>query len=67
MPDKPTGKVCPECGVSLDDLDVVGHSLTHYPEYLDPAKSGKDARNRQQLLLKGGVTVDEYNKLHKEG
>lgn len=66
MPEKTASKVCPECGVSLEGLDVYGHSLTHYPEYLDPAKSGKEAHKRQALLLAGGVTVEEFNKLHSE-
>lgn len=61
-----TVKVCPECGRDLMGLDVEGHSLTHYPEYLDPAKSSKEARKRQQLLLKGGVTREEYQKMRME-
>lgn len=59
-------KVCPECGVELAGLDLEGHSLTHYPEYLDPAKSGKDAKNRQKLILAGGVSKADYLKLHRE-
>lgn len=59
-------KVCPECGRDLAGLDVEGHSLTHFPEYLDPAKSSREARRRQQLLLKGGVTREEYQKMKAE-
>ncbi len=60
------GLVCPECGVELKGLDIEGHSLTHWPEYLDPAKSSKEARKRQAALLKGGVTKDQYLKDHTE-
>ena len=65
MPD--TVKVCPECGVSLDGKDPVAHALTHWVEVLDFAKSSKEARQRQKLLLAGGVTEAEYKKLHGEG
>lgn len=58
----PINAVCPECGISLDGKDLVGHSLVHFPEYLDPAKSSKKARKHQELILKGGVTVAEYEK-----
>lgn len=59
-------KVCPECGVELKGYDLEGHSLTHYPDYLDPAKSSKMAMKRKAQLLAGGVTPDEYNKTHTE-
>ena len=58
---------CPECGALMDNLDYVGHSLTHYPEYLDPAKSSKEARKFQKLILAGGVTYSEYVDYHVEG
>ena len=58
----PINAVCPECGISLEGIDLVGHALVHFPEYLDPAKSSKKARNHQTLLLKGGVTVADYVK-----
>lgn len=61
-------KVCPECGVDLSNRDLKGHMLSHYPEVLDTAKSSKEARNRQQAILNGGVSVDEFEKTHeKEG
>ncbi len=58
--------VCPECGVSMKGLDPEGHSLTHYPEYLDPAKSSKEARKRQKQILAGGVPLEVYQKEHAE-
>ena len=60
-----TSKVCPECGISLDGIDKAAHSLTHWPEYLDPAKSGKDARKRQAMLLNGGVSKADFMRLHE--
>lgn len=57
-----TDRVCPECGVVLKGLNIVAHSLTHFPEYLDPAKSSKLARERQKKLLAGGITRAEYKK-----
>ncbi len=63
MADTTVDKVCPECGVSLKALDIYAHSLVHYPDYLDPAKSSKEAKKRKELLLNGGVTVKEYNTL----
>ncbi len=58
-------KYCPECGADMSTLDPEGHALTHWPDYLDPAKSSKAARMRQLLTLNGGVTDAEYKKLHK--
>ncbi len=62
-----TSKVCPECGVSLEGLDNAAHSLSHWPEFLDPAVSGKEARKRQAQLLNGGVSKAEFDKTHQEG
>jgi hypothetical protein len=59
-------RVCPECGFELVKIDLMAHALEHWPEYLDPAKSSKLARIRQEKLLKGGVTYDEYLKDHSE-
>jgi hypothetical protein len=56
-------KYCPVCGVVLTKLDVEAHARRHFPAYLDPAKSSKEARKRQALLLKGGVTMAEYKAL----
>ena len=53
-------KVCPECGISLEGVDYHAHSLMHWPDYLDPAKSSKEARKRKALLDAGGVTKGEY-------
>lgn len=61
-----TDKVCPECGVSLEGLDIAAHSLSHWPEYLAPATSGKEARQRQAMLLKGGVSKAKFIELHQE-
>lgn len=59
-------KVCPECGVDMSKLDPYAHSLVHYPDYLDPAKSSKESRKRQAQIQAGGVTVEVYKKLHEE-
>lgn len=66
MPEEKVIFVCPECGVNLEGLDINGHSLTHFPDYLDPVKAGKEARKRQKLLLDGGVTIEQYDILHLE-
>jgi len=66
MPTEGTILVCPECGRNMEGLDPEGHSLVHYPEYLDPATSGKRAKVIQAKILAGGVTPDEYAKLHEE-
>jgi len=57
-------KVCPECGQPLDGFDVYAHSLAHWPEYQDPAKTSAEARKRQKELLSGGVTYDVYATSH---
>lgn len=59
-------KVCPECGVELEKYNLVGHALSHFPEYLDPAKSSPVARKRQKAILEGGVTKAQYLKEHEE-
>ncbi len=61
-----TFKVCPECGKPLVNTKLEAHALTHYPAYLDPAKSGKLAIKRQALILSGGVTPEAYKKDHEE-
>ena len=58
-------KLCPECGVSMGDIDPIAHALTHWVEYLDPAKSSAEARKRQKQVLTGGVSVTEYKKMHE--
>ncbi len=58
-------KVCPECGKDMLVLDPVGHSLSHYPEYLDPARSSAKARERQKQILAGGVPQTVYIAEHK--
>lgn len=58
--------VCPECGKDMSKLNKVAHALEHYPEYLDPARSGKLARKRQALILAGGVPYSVYVAEHKE-
>ncbi len=62
MPDQVihTDKYCPECGINLKGIDTHAHSLEHWPDYLDPAKSSKEARKRKALLDAGGVTKGEY-------
>jgi len=66
MADKSVVLVCPECGADMTQLDTEAHSLTHFPEYLDPAKAGKGARSRQKMILSGGVSPEVYAKLHEE-
>lgn len=61
-----TKLVCPECGADMSKLDPYGHALSHFPEYLDPAKSSKLAIKRQKLILAGGVPVTVYDSEHKE-
>lgn len=56
--------ICPVCGVDLTGLNLFGHMLSHYPEFLDPAKSSALAIKCQKLLLAGGVTPDQFKKLH---
>lgn len=59
-------KVCPECGIDMSKVKPEGHALLHFPEYLDPSKSGKLAIKRQKQILEGGVTLAEYKKAHEE-
>lgn len=59
-------KVCPECGVDLSKFSLLGHMLTHFPMYLDPAKSSKAAIKRQKQILDGGVSKETYIKEHTE-
>lgn len=59
-------KVCPECGKDMSKLNHVGHALSHFPEYLDPAKSTVLARKRQKQILEGGVSPAQYAKDHAE-
>jgi hypothetical protein len=62
------GLVCPECGADMAQLDPMGHSLTHYPEFLDPAKSSPKARASQKAILAGGVSKAVYlKKFEQEG
>lgn len=60
-------KVCPECGKDMSKLDAEGHSLSHFPDYLDPAKSSKLSIKRQKQIQSGGVSPAEYSKAHAEG
>ncbi len=67
MTDKPvltSNKVCPECGAKLASLDLHGHYLSHYPDYLDPQKSSAIALKRAKQLLNGGVSPEEFAKAH---
>lgn len=61
-----TNLVCAECGVSMVGLDPHGHMLTHFPEYLDPAKSSKLSIKRQKQILAGGISKEQYIKDHTE-
>lgn len=58
-------KVCPECGIDFESIDPIAHSLSHWPEFLDPAKSSAEARKRQKLTIAGGVSEKEYQKIHE--
>ncbi len=55
--------VCPECGRDMAGLNPVGHALTHYPDYLDPARSSRKARAIKAKIESGGVTPEEFAKL----
>lgn len=68
-PDVPTNDpfVCPECGAPMAGLDPVAHALSHYPEYLDPAKSGKEAKRNQALIRAGGVPLSAYENMKESG
>lgn len=59
-----SGKVCPECGIPVDGINLEGHSLSHWNTFLDPQKSSPEARKRQKALLAGGVSREEYEKAH---
>lgn len=71
MPEKPFVSevmVCPECGADMTHLDPFAHSLAHYPEHLDPAKSSKEARANQKLIQAGGIPTTAYQAAkEKEG
>ncbi len=58
-------KVCPECGISFESIDPIAHALSHWPEYLDPAKSSTEARKRQRLTFQGGVSPTEFKRIHE--
>lgn len=58
--------VCPECGADMSKLDPNGHSLTHWPSFLDPARSSVEARKRQEQTLAGGIPASEFRLLEKE-
>ncbi len=60
-------KVCPECGVDLYGRDPYAHALSHWPEYLDPAKASKTAMKRQTQCVAGGVSPTAYDKAHEGG
>lgn len=47
-------KMCPECGVSMEDRDPKAHALSHWPSYIDP-KNPKNAEaiKRQAFLTEG--------------
>lgn len=59
-------RVCPECGVDMAKYDPYAHMLSHYPEYLDPARSSKLAIKRQAQIMAGGVSLAQYLAEHKE-
>ena len=42
---------CPECGVSMQGLDPVGHSLTHWNAELPRRADTLIARQKQARLL----------------
>lgn len=55
-----TIKVCPECGLNLDGIDVKAHALVHYPDDLDERKASKLALKRRAQLLGGGISESAY-------
>lgn len=64
---KDTDFVCPECGMPLAGKDIYAHALTHWVEVLEYATSSKKARDRQEILLNGGITYADYKKQVAEG
>ena len=71
MTEKIVGKnvkyVCPECGCAMEGLNPDAHALSHWPDFLEPNKSSRQARKRQTQVKRGGVTMEEYNKEREEG
>lgn len=63
----PDTLVCPECGAVMAGLTPSGHALSHYNEYLDPAKSSPGARANQKAILAGGVKYSLYLKKFEQG
>jgi hypothetical protein len=61
--------VCPECGQDLASVNLEAHAALHYPDvshlhdpvYRHEHKAGKE---RREQLLSGGVSPDEFTKLH---
>ena len=59
----PQKLICPECGVDMADRDPIGHRLSHFPAFMDPARTTQTARDIAQLIEQGGITQAEYDRL----
>jgi hypothetical protein len=42
---------CPECGISLDGIDIAAHASNHWPPYIDPNHLSREAKQRQRAML----------------
>lgn len=58
LPTRSTRRICPECGVDLAGRDGTAHALSHWPEYLDPVRDSRQARERQEICRAGGEEVE---------
>jgi len=55
-------KKCPECGKDLTGLDkeaLKGHANDHWPLAIPDKDLGKDAVERRNQVLEGGVETEE--------
>lgn len=58
LPDGSTLTLCPECHVSMENIDPQGHAMKHYPERIDRQDPRtRQARRRQALLRSAHIDV----------
>lgn len=58
--------VCPECGVDMATTPPAKHVYTHWPEYMDPARTELRSRALKDACIKGGVSPRQYERI-KQG
>lgn len=46
---------CPECGISLEGIDINAHAAAHWPDYVDDRHHSPEARKRRAAMLKAGA------------